>query len=179
MKNKDHIIVFFILCFSSFLIRAQDKDTIQTENFIFSPSIAGGQIEVTSLLIVTELGALVDFDLFKKKSRIDYSFGARFSYENYSYLEFKHSTIEGPYQDYCFYAMHSGRSENIHFNLLVGLTYHPETSKYSPATALFRAGFEIRFNLGTKIVGLIFKGATSFDANTTYFGLGIAVGYYE
>lgn len=179
MKNKYQIIFFFILCFSSFLINAQDKDTIQTENFIFSPSIAGGQIEVTSLLIVTELGVLVDFDLFKKKSKIDYSFGARISFENYSYLSFKNSTIEGPYQDYCFFAMHSGRSENIHFNILVGLAYHPETSTYSPAITLFRAGFEFRFNLGTKIVGLIFKGATSFDANTTYFGLGIAVGYYD
>lgn len=90
MKNIYHIIGFFIICFSSFVIRAQDKDTIQTENFIFSPSIAGGQIEVTSLLIVTELGALLDFDFFKTKSKIDYSFGARFSYENYSYLTFNH-----------------------------------------------------------------------------------------
>jgi len=179
MKNECHILVFFILWFSSFLIRAQDKDTIQTVNFIFSPSIAGGQIEVTSLLVVTELGALVDFDLLKKKSEIDYSFGTRFGYENYSYLTFNHSTIEGPYQDYCFYVRHSGRSESIHFNFLAGLAYHLEASKYSPASTLFRAGFEIRFNLGTKILGLIFKGATSFDANTTYFGLGIAVGYYE
>jgi len=179
MKNIYHIIGFFIICFSSFVIRAQDKDTIQTENFIFSPSIAGGQIEVTSLLIVTELGALLDFDFFKTKSKIDYSFGARSSYENYSYLTFNHSTIEGPYQDYCFYARHSGRSENIHFNILAGLAYHLEASKYSPTTTHFRAGFEIRVNLGTKILGLIFKGTTSFDSNTTYFGLGIAVGYYE
>jgi hypothetical protein len=179
MKCNYQFVFCFLCCLSSFVIKAQDLDTVHTENFDFIPSFAGGQVELTTLFFVTEYGALVDFDILKKKSKINYSFGVRISFEQYSYISFLDSETEGPYQDYCLFVMHSGRGENVHFNIFAGLAYHPETSTYSPAQTLFRVGFEFRFNLGTKIVAFIFKGATSFDSNTTYFGLGFAIGYYE
>jgi len=153
---------------------------VNSSKFKFSPSIAGGQIELTTLIVVTEYGALVDFDLFKIKSSMEYSFGTRISFENYSYLEFNDNTKnKSTSEDYCFYVMHSGRSNYIHFNIILGLAYFPKIPTYNSANIQFRAGFEFRFNPGTKIFGIIFKGASSFNSNTTYFGLGIAVGYYE
>jgi len=179
MINRTTIfwILFFLLSVPN---NAQEIDSVHSNKFKFSPSIAGGQIELTTLLIVTEYGALVDFDLFKIKSSMQYSFGTRISFENYSYLEFNDNTKnKSKSEDYCFYVMHSGRSDYIHFNIFLGLAYFPEIPTYNSANIQFRAGFEFRFNPGTKIVAFIVKGATSFDSNTTYFGLGIAVGYYE
>jgi hypothetical protein len=178
MKCNYQFVVCFLCCLSSFVIKAQDLDTIQTDNFKFAPSIAGGQLEFTTLLIVNELGALMDIDLFKMKSRINYSFGTRISFEHYYYIEFAHPS-SGPFNDYCFYLMHSGRSESFHFNIFVGLAYHTEPSTNFQSETLFRAGFEAKFNVAEKIFGIIFKGSSSFDANTTYFGIGIAAGYYE
>ena len=68
-------------------------------------------------MYVGELGALVDVDLFTKKSKIDYSFGTRFSFESYGYLEPGGPTGGGPFKDYCFYIIHSGRTRNFHFNV--------------------------------------------------------------
>lgn len=174
-------IIFWILFFLlSVPINAQEIDSVHSNKFKFSPSIAGGQIELTTLLIVTEYGALVDFDLFKIKSSIEHSFGTRISFENYSYTgPDDNSKEEGTSEDYCFYVMHSGRSDYIHFNIFLGLAYFTEVPTYNSANILFRAGFEFRFNPGTKIFGFIFKGASSFDTNTTYFGFGFAVGYYK
>jgi hypothetical protein len=179
MKCNYQFVFCFLWCLSSFVLKAQDLDTNHTENFNFIPSFAGGQVELTTLFFVTEYGALVDFDIFKKKSKINYSFGARISFEQYSYISFSNLETEGPYQDYCLFLMHSGRGENIHFNILAGLAYFPEVPTYTSGNILFRVGFEFRFNMGTKIAAFIIKGASSFDSNTTYFGLGIALGYYK
>jgi len=179
MKTKYIFTVFLIFFFSNF-INAQDLDTIQNSRFTFSPSI-GGQFELTSLLYVFELGALVDIDLLKKESKLNYSFGTRISYESFGYYEPGGPTGGGPFKDYCIYIIHSAKSESFHFNILGGLAYHTKSSSSSfyPDETLFRAGIELRYNLLNKMVGIVFKGSTSFDERTTFLGLGIAIGYYK
>ena len=180
MKSKYLLLTCLIFCFPLYYVNAQDKDTTYYGNYTFAPSIAGGQFELTTLLFVVELGALVDVDLFTKKSKIDYSFGTRFSFESYGYLEPGGPTGGGPFKDYCFYVIHSGRSKNFHFNLLGGLAYHTRASDfYEQDGILFRAGIELRYNLLEKMIGIILKGSTSFNEKTTYVGLGIAIGYYK
>jgi len=179
MKTK-YIIIVFLIYFPSNLVNAQGLNTIQDSKFIFSPSV-GGQFELTTLLYVFELGALVDIDFFKKESKVNYSFGTRLSYESYGYLEPGFPTGGGPLKDYCFYITHSSKSKYFHLNFLAGLAYHTKSSEspfYRDET-LFRAGIELRYNLLQKMLGLVFKGSTSFDERTTFVGLGIAIGYYK
>jgi len=179
MKAKC-IIIVFIIYFPSNLVNAQGLDTIQGSKFIFAPTV-GGQIELSTLLYVFELGALVDIDLFRKESKLDYSFGTRLSYESYAYFEPGGPTGGGPFKDYCFYIIHSARSESFHLNVLGGLAYHTKSSlsTFYPDETLFRTGIELRYNLLNKMLGLVLKGSTSFDERTTFVGLGIAIGYYK
>ena len=179
MKKK-YIIIVFLLFFLSNSINAQNRDTVQENKFVFSPSV-GGQFELSTLLYVFELGALVDIDLFRKESKYNYSFGTRLSYEYYAYYEPGGPTGGGPFTDYCFYIIHSSRSESFHFNILGGLAYHTKSSssQFYPDETLFRAGIEFRYNLLEKMLGLVFKASTSFDERTTFVGLGIAIGYYK
>jgi hypothetical protein len=171
---------FFIISLPFYIINAQDIDSIGKENFLFVPSIIGGQVEASSLLFVSEYGALIDIDLFKKHSKVNYSFGARISFESYGYFEPGGPTDGGPFKDYCFYIIHSTRSEDFHFNLLCGISYHTRRSTFQrPDETLFRTGFEFRYNLSNKVIGILFKGSTSFGKRNTFVGLGIAFGYYE
>ncbi len=180
MKLK-HLLIVCLISFSPiYFVNAQDIDTIQVEKFTFEPSIAGGQFEVTTLLFVGELGAIVDIDLFKKGSTKIYTFGTRISYESYGYLEPGGPSGGGPFKDYCLYLMHSARTSNFHINFLGGLAYHTRRNSYvQPNETLFRAGIEFRYNLINKMLGIILKGSTSFDERTTFVGLGIALGYYK
>ena len=176
-------IIFSILVFAigiSTTYSQSDTTNQLDKDFSFSPTIAGGQLELTTLLFVGELGALIDIDLFKKESKINYSFGIRFSFESYGYLEPGGPTGGGPFKDYCLFAIHSARSEYFHFNIFGGLAYHARrVTFYEPDGILFRTGIELRYNLLNKILGIIFKVSTSFKERTTFAGLGIAIGFYQ
>ncbi len=179
MKWKGLCILFLILILPFHFIEAQDENIIQDTDYKFNPSI-GGQTEFTFLYYMYELGALIDIDLFKKQSKSIHSFGVRISFENYDAGGPGGSTFGGPYQDYCFYIAHSAKSKTIHFNLLAGFVYHTrEPVLASPNRILFRTGAELRFNLLSKIIGVVIKGSTSFRQGTGFAGLGIAIGYYE
>src|SRR5690606_1259891 len=115
MKKK-YIIIVFLSFFHSYSTNAQGLDTIQNSKFVFAPSV-GGQFELSTFLYVFELGALIDIDLFRKESKLDYSFGTRLSYESYAYFEPGGPTGGGPFKDYCFYIIHSARSERYYFNI--------------------------------------------------------------
>ena len=144
MKSKYLFIIYSLFFLPFYFVNAQDRDTIQSDSFIFAPNIAGGQFEATTLLYVGELGALVDIDLFKKQSKLNYSFGTRISFESYGYMEPGGPTGGGPFKDYCFFIMHSARSDKIHFNILGGISYHTRRLNfYSPDEFLFRVGIEI------------------------------------
>ncbi len=175
--------IFSILVFAlgiSTSYSQSDTTTQLFKDYSFSPMIVGGQIEVTTLLAVSEFGGLVDLDVFRKESTIDYSFGVRLSFESYAYFEVGGPTGGGPFKDYCFFAIHSARSEYFHFNLFGGLAYHTRKSTfYGPNQILPRSGFELRYNLFNKMLGIIFKFSTSFKEKTTVVGFGVAFGFYQ
>jgi len=181
MKISPKYLILFSLLFLTFSVaNAQYENNTKNEKFSFAPSIAGGQFEVSTLIFVAELGAIVDIDLFKKGSTKIYTFGTRISYESYGYLEPGGPSDGGPFKDYCLYLMHSARTSNFHINFLGGLAYHTRRNSYvQPNETLFRAGIEFRYNLINKMLGIILKGSTSFDERTTFVGLGIALGYYK
>ncbi|HSP87587.1 MAG TPA: hypothetical protein VLN45_05605 [Ignavibacteriaceae bacterium] len=156
------------------------QDNISEKGFIFSPSFAGAQAEFSTLLYVWEFGGLIDIDFFKKESeKITYSFSTRISFESYDYLELGGTTGGGPFKDFCFFLMHSSRSEKFHVNLFGGIAYHTKASSFYSDETLFRVGFELRYNLPLKIIGIILKGSTSIEDRTSFIGLGVAFGYYH
>ncbi len=108
--KKTLIMLFIVL--NSMLV-GQSKDTFSSEDLSFKPSFAGAQFEVTTLIYVSEFGALLDIDLLKTNSKTDYSVGTRLSFESYSYFEPGGPTGGGPFKDYCFYLRHSARSKNF------------------------------------------------------------------
>jgi hypothetical protein len=177
------IIIFLIIVIAVGIstIYSQTDTTNQLfKDYTFSPTIAGGQFEVTTILGVSEIGALIDVDLFRKESTVNYSFGVRLSFESYAYFEVGGPTGGGPFKDYCFFAIHSARSEYFHFNLFGGLAYHTRKSTfYEPNQILPRTGIELRYNLFSKILGIIFKVSTSFKKRTTVVGFGFAFGFYQ
>lgn len=180
MKVKYLIVVYSFSFLPYYFLQAQNEDSIRNKKLLFLPSIGGGQVEVVTLIYVFEYGALMDIDLFKKKGKFNYSFGVRLNFESYAYFEPGGPTDGGPFKDYCFVIVYSTRSEDIHINLLGGIAYHTRRSTFQKSNeTLVRTGFEFRYNLYDKIIGILLKGSTSFEKRNTFIGLGLAFGFYE
>lgn len=160
---------------------AQEIDTLQTDttNFHFRPTFAGGQLELTSVLAVTEFGGLVDLDIFQKIAAIHYSFGFRVAFEGYAFFEPGGPTQGGPFRDYCVYFFHSGRGTKVQATILAGLANHTRKDTFYKDEVLPRIGIELRYNLVNTVMALILKGSTSFDSKTGFAGIGIALGFYR
>jgi hypothetical protein len=171
---------FYLLILLTVLPLYSQTDSIFSENekYLFTPQISGGQIEATTLLAVTEIGGLIDVDVFRRNSNQIYTFGLRISLEYYGYLEAGGPTGGGPFTDYCFYARHSANLNDFTFSILGGLAYHTYSS-YFEDKLLFRAGIEFKYDLIGKFISLLLKGATSFQKRTAYIGIGISVGYFK
>jgi len=171
---------FFLLVFLSSISYSQsDSIKHKTVHYEFTPQIAGGQIEATTLLYVLEVGGLVDIDLVTDADENPKSFGLRLGVEYYSYLEPGGPTGGGPFTDYCIYGRHSIRMNDFWFTILGGLAYHTYDKTYYDNKLLFRTGLEFKYNLLGNELGLILKGSTSFQEQTFYFGIGIFIGYFE
>jgi hypothetical protein len=171
--------LILLLLFGSVTFSQSDSTKSNVERFQFTPRVAGGQIEATTFLYVTEFGALIDFDIISKIENDTKSFGLRFGVEYYSYLEAGGPTGGGPFTDYCIYGRHTIRMNDFWFTILGGFAYHTYDATYYDDKVLFRAGLEFKYNLLGNEAGLLLKGSTSFREQTTYFGLGIFIGYFE
>lgn len=169
-----HLFAAFLFILPFNLINGQEGDSTQNNTYSFTPSVAGGQIELCVFYAI-EMGALVDIDLITKRAKSSSSFGARLSHEAYAEIDLGGGSSK--IKDYCFYLRHSLRSKKVHFNYLGGVAYHEGGHK--AARVLFRVGFEVRYNLLDKLIGLVLKGATSFEDETSYLGIGVAMGFYK
>lgn len=156
-----------------------DSTESNMERFQFTPRVAGGQIEATTLLYVLEVGGLVDLDFITEAIENPKSFGLRLGVEYYSYLEAGGPTGGGPFTDYCLYGRHTIRMNDFWFTILGGLAYHTYDATYYDDKVLFRAGLEFKYNLLGNEAGLLLKGSTSFQEQTSYFGFGIFFGYFQ
>lgn len=176
------MVKYFFICFLfyySFSFCQTDSTNNDSKHYKFTPQIAGGQFEATTFLYVTEFGELLDFDIISKIETDTKSLGLRLGVEYYSYLEAGGPTGGGPFTDYCIYGRHSIRMNDFWFTILGGLAYHTYDKTYYDNKLLFRAGLEFKYNLIGNEIGLLLKGSTSFREQTTYFGIGIFVGYFK
>ena len=172
-------LLIVLILLSSISYSQSDSIKNKTVQYKFTPQIAGGQFEATTFLYVTEFGALVDFDIISKIETDTKSFGLRLGVEYYSYLEAGGPTGGGPFTDYCIYGRHSIRMNDFWLTFLGGVAYHTYDSNYYDNKLLFRAGLEFKYNLIGNEIGILLKGSTSFQEQTSYFGIGIFIGYYE
>jgi hypothetical protein len=146
----------------------------------FEPRIPGGHIEATTLLYVTEFGGLVDVDLVNNKTEYPKSFGLRLGIEYYAYFEPGGPTGGGPFIDYSIYGRHTNRMKDLWLTILAGIDYHTyNKTYYYDDKVLFRTGLELKYNLLGNELGLLLKGSTSFQEQTSFFGFGIFIGYFE
>ena len=170
-----------MLLLSSYSFSLSQTDSINHKitQYKFTPQISGGQIEATTLLYVLEVGGLVDIDLITEANENPKSFGLRIGVEYYSYFEAGGPTGGGPFTDYSVYGRHTIRMNDFWFTILGGLAYHTYDATYYDDKVRFRAGLEFKYNLIGNEIGLLLKGSTSFQEQTSYFGLGIFFGYFE
>ncbi|MCW8816552.1 MAG: hypothetical protein OQK52_01605 [Ignavibacteriaceae bacterium] len=168
---------YFLICYLlTVSVSFGQTDTISNRgNYTFKPRIAGGQIEGVIMWYDLGFGGLVDIDLLASESKNSNSLGLRLALEYY----FIFSEIEdGPFTDYCCYGRYTTKMNDFWISFLGGISYHDFARDYDDKL-LFRTGLEFKYNLFRNYSGLSFKVLTSFQEQTTYFGIGIFIGYFE
>jgi hypothetical protein len=177
MKFSKYFVIYCILFHA--ISFAQPDSINNISKYQFTPKISGGQIEATTILYVLEFGGFVDLDFITKADDYIKSFGIRLSIEYYSYFEAGGPTGGGPFTDYCLYGRYTSRMNDFRFTILGGIANHTYDATDYEDKLLFRAGLEFKYNLVGNCVGLLLKGSTSFQEQTTFVGLGIFIGYFE
>ncbi|MFA6598140.1 MAG: hypothetical protein WCS69_10485 [Ignavibacteriaceae bacterium] len=178
-----NVIVFllWIIVFQNICLSQNDTSYVNQNKLIQKASFFGFQLEATSILVSSELGALIDYDLYVSPNN-KYSVGLRFSTEYYDYisLDVGGNTAPGPFWDLNIYGRHSIRGKYFWFSPILGLSFHNSMEKGSSGnTFLVKWGFEVKYNLYGENVGLVFKYAGSFNREAGYLGIGISYGFYD
>jgi len=172
------LIVFFI---SSTSLSQTDTSKVDTTVFQFEPKFYGAQIEACWLPpLGIEAGGFVDVDLFNNKEAQTHFIGMRFAVELYGYGDVGGGGYE--YSDICLYARTSLRFSDFRFNAYGGLAFHTENTGFSDSDnrkVLTRGGVEAKYFPFCKYFSLVLKASTSFNKNTGFVGLGIALGYFN
>ena len=164
------LIVFFI---SSTSLSQTDTSKAEYDKLYFTPRIFGGQIEACGIPFGFGFGGLVDIDLLSNKKAKEFSVGMRISVEHsVTGFEKIKSLI-----DYNVYARPSVRFERFWISILGGVAYH--TSKQDTNEIIFKGGFELKYNVLDKYIGVMLKLSTTFNKKSAYGGIGISLGYFN
>ena len=182
MRYKFIIKIFlcFVLSLPIITFAQNDSNSINQNKLISDPRLFGFQLEATTLLMVGEVGGLLDYDLFSSINK-KYHFGLRFSTEYFDYtsLDVGGVRADGPFLDFNIYGRHSVRGKNAWLSSLFGLSIYNSIEPPKPSIILFRLGLEFKYNLLPDNLGLIFKLSTSLRENTTFVGIGFSFGIYN
>jgi hypothetical protein len=173
MQFTKYFFIFFLLT-TSFSFSQIDSIS-NNNNFNFKPGLAGGQIESVIIWYDLGVGGLLDIDLLASERKNTDYLGFRLAVEYYIIFN---EIEDGPFTDYCFYGRYTRKMNDFWFSFLGGISYHDYARDYDDKL-LFRAGLELKYNLFKNYSGLLFKISTSFREQTTYFGFGIFIGYFE
>jgi hypothetical protein len=175
--------LIFIVVILTPVILISQSDSLQYDanKLILNPRFSGVQIEATTLLLINEFGALVDFDLYSSQNK-HYNLGVRFSLEYYDLfnLDFGGGGSDESHFNYNFYARHTIKGSFFWFSFLLGASIQKFSDDFRTETNFVpRAGFELRYNLTDYEIALLFKGAKSFLEEAGYLGLGISFGFHR
>lgn len=172
--KKHSIILFLIAIFTTISYSQVDSTSLEDNALAFDPRVHSIQIDATSIVLMNQIGVEFDFDFFHLKNK-NACLGTRVGIEHYSLTNFVDKYYGSPFTNYNFYARISSITDDLSIGYLVGLTYYTTNdANYSPCRYLFRTGFEIRY--GTTL-GFLLKGSTSLIKDTSFFGVGVYLGY--
>ena len=175
MKNIISFILSLILViFISNLSLAQtDTSKAEYDKLYFTPQFFGVQIEACGILGCYGFGGLVDIDLLTNKKSKEFTVGMRISVEHSVYgWETTKSLI-----DYNVYARPSVRFKRFWISILGGAAYH--TSEQDPSEIILKGGFEIKYNIIDKYIGITLKLSSTFNEKSNYGGIGLSIGYFN
>jgi len=168
-------IFFSLILLTNGVLFAQpdSSEKVNKNSLNFSPAFHNIQIDASVFFILLEYGGHIDFDLFQNNNNV--CLGSRFGVEHYSKGDFGGAAAGSPYTNYNLYLRFSKISKYLSFNFLGGISYYTtDQPDYLPNKVLPRIGFEIKYG---RIVGIILKGATSFNENNSFIGIGLSLDY--
>ncbi|HQF41517.1 MAG TPA: hypothetical protein PK073_01305 [Ignavibacteriaceae bacterium] len=180
MMRLSFKIAFLFLFLTEILLPQSDSIKYNETKLMFNPRFTGVQVEATSLLVVNELGGLVDFDLYSSANKY-YNIGVRFSIEYHKLLNLD---VGGAGQDetvfnYNLYARHTIKGSVFWFSFLAGVSLQKQSEDFQTKTNFVpRAGFELKYNLTEYEIGILLKGAKSFLEKSGYIGIGLSFGFH-
>lgn len=172
-----NIVFLFTLCSSNY---AQDTSKFMADRRVdVNPEFTGVQLELTTLLLISEIGALIDYNIASSGDKF-FNLGLRFSGEHYSLVSFGGDAIGSPFTNYNLLARYSLRGRILWFDLVGGLSYYTTSDPYLIRDQILtRAGFEVGYHFLNNMLGVVINSSTSFKENTFYFGLGLTFGFYN
>ncbi len=172
------IVIFtvLILSFSQNCFCQNDTSTINPNKMLLNPSFFGVQFEAISSIVSSELGALVDYDIYSSANK-KYNFGFRLSSEYYDFtsLDVGGKTAPGPFWDFNIYGRHSIRGKHFWFSPILGLSLHNSLEEPTDLKLLIKWGLELKYNVFDDNIGLLLKFTSSFSKNAGYAGVGLAI----
>ena len=171
------LIVFFI---SSTSLAQTDTTGVDSVEFQLDAKFYSAQVEACVLILGGEVGGLVDIDLLSNKRTQNQFIGLRFAVELYGYGDIGGGSDE--YSDICVYGRASLRFNNFRVNGYGGLAFHTENSgawDNDNRKILPRGGLEAKYFPFGNFVAIMLKGSSSFKKDSGFFGIGIALGYYN
>jgi len=179
---KSLLIISYITIFLSNIIFPQcDSSRIDADELYLNPKFSGFQVEATSVLVVNELGALVDVDIYSSRNKY-YNLGTRISVEHYDVLSLgaAEDVENKPTTNYNLYTRFTQKWKHFWFSFLLGGTIQTNLlGSFSNSEIYPRVGFDLRYNLTDYEIGIILKGAKTIIGENGYLGLGVAVGFYS
>ena len=177
LRNSKLLLIFLIFILHNNIISQKDSSTINPNKLILLPSFHGLQFDAISILVSSELGLSVDYDIYSSTNKKQ-NFGFRIGTEYYDFisLDVGGKTVPGPFWDFNIYGRYSLRAKYLWFSPIVGLSFHNSLDKnYTTETLLLKWGFELKYNVFKENLGLIIKFANSTTDYSGYFGIGVAI----
>lgn len=177
MKEKTLIAFIFITVFAPNHFCQNDTSKINSSKILLNPSFAGVQLEAISSLVSSELGLIIDFDIYSSTNK-KYNFGLRISSEYYDFtsLDVGGKRAPGPFMDYNIYGRHTIRGEHLSFSPILGLSLHKSLGDRSADLELvMKWGIELKYNFFNNRMGMLLKFAASSFEDVGYAGVGLAI----
>ncbi len=166
--------ILFYLFFFSFSFAQVDSPNVNSNYLAFHPNVQSLQIDATSIVIMNQVGAEFDFNLFQSDNK-SIALGTRFGVEHYYLSNFVDKVDGSPFTNYNLLARISKQSDDINFSVFGGVTYYTTSNSiYLPSKYLFRTCFEIKTG---DVFGFLLKGSTSLIKNSSFIGIGFYIGY--
>lgn len=169
-------VLIFIICTTN--IYSQNKT--DSSDFESNPQFRSVQLDVSTLIFITKIGAAIDYDLFSNnnKSKTWQSLGLRFGVDRIWKGTVGGSVTGSPFTNLNAFTRLSIEGKTVRLDAFAGGTFQFATnggSEYKDKVYL-KAGADLKVKL-TPNLGIIGNGALC--SGSSYIGLGVYITYSE